>query len=79
MGVGLVAGGERRGVRKTSVADEVVAPRWLQVPKCDRAITTGQRSAAQNGQDSSLTKHDPRFAVDPERELARTGCSEVAA
>ena len=31
-------------------------PSWLHVPKCDRATVTAQRSAAQNGQDSSLTK-----------------------
>jgi len=31
-------------------------PSWLQVPKCERATVKAQRSAAQNGQDSSLTK-----------------------
>ena len=40
----------------TSAADDVVKPRWLQVPKWDNATTSDQRSAAQNGQDSSLTK-----------------------
>jgi hypothetical protein len=40
----------------TSVADDVVVPRWLQVPKWESATASGQRSAAQNGQDSSLTK-----------------------
>ena len=40
----------------TSVADDVVVPRWLQVPKWDSATASDQRSAAQNGQDSSLTK-----------------------
>src|SRR5580700_12202802 len=44
-----------------SVGDDVVAPRCAQVPKCDRAITTGQRSAAQNGQDSSLMNTIPAF------------------
>ena len=40
----------------TSVADDVVVPRWLQVPKRESATASDQRSAAQNGQDSSLTK-----------------------
>src|SRR5258706_10689717 len=39
-----------------SVADGVVEPSWLQVPKWASATVSGQRSAAQNGQDSSLTK-----------------------
>src|SRR5580693_1096587 len=39
-----------------SVADDLVEPRLLQVPKWASATTSGQRSAAQNGQDSSLTK-----------------------
>src|SRR5712691_4093388 len=39
-----------------SVAEDLVEPRWLQVPKWDSAMTSGQRSAAQNGQDSSPTK-----------------------
>ena len=30
-------------------------PRWLQVPKWESATASGQRSAAQNGHDSSLT------------------------
>jgi hypothetical protein len=40
---------------KTSVAEDRVTPRWLQVPKWDSATASGQRSAAQKGQDSSLT------------------------
>ena len=40
----------------TSVAGDVVVPRWLQVPKWESATANDQRSAAQNGQDSSLTK-----------------------
>src|ERR1700691_2068405 len=39
-----------------SVADDLVEPSWLQVPKWDSATASGQRSAAQNGHDSSLTK-----------------------
>src|ERR1700722_19063202 len=39
-----------------SVAEDLVMPSWLQVPKCDSATVRAQRSAAQNGQDSSLTK-----------------------
>src|ERR1700691_2104725 len=39
-----------------SVADDLVEPSWLQVPKWDSATPSDQRSAAQNGQDSSLTK-----------------------
>jgi hypothetical protein len=35
---------------------EWVTPSWVKVPKCDNATVTAQRSAAQNGQDSSLTK-----------------------
>ena len=31
-------------------------PSLAQVPKCDKATVTAHRSAAQNGQDSSLTK-----------------------
>src|SRR5579862_1293702 len=38
-----------------SLAADLVTPSWLQVPKCDRATVTAHRSAAQNGQDSSLT------------------------
>src|SRR5581483_754128 len=38
-----------------SLAAELVMPRWSQVPKCDSATVSDQRSAAQNGQDSSLT------------------------
>src|SRR5690242_6844749 len=38
-----------------SVAADLVTPSWLQVPKWARATASGQRSAAQNGQDSSLT------------------------
>src|ERR1700749_516205 len=38
-----------------SVAADLVTPSWLQVPKWDSATVSGQRSAAQNGQDSSLT------------------------
>ena len=40
----------------TSVADDVVVPRSLQVPKWESATASDQRSAARNGQDSSLTK-----------------------
>src|SRR5690348_7390577 len=40
----------------TSAADDIVKPRWLQVPKWDNATASDQRSAARNGQDSSLTK-----------------------
>src|ERR1700739_4695802 len=39
-----------------SLAADLVTPSWLQVPKCDKATVTAHRSAAQNGQDSSLTK-----------------------
>ncbi len=39
-----------------SVAADFVTPSWLQLPKWARATASGQRSAAQNGQDSSLTK-----------------------
>ena len=42
-----------------SVADDLVAPRPLRVPKWDSATASGQRSAAQNGQDSSLTNTTP--------------------
>jgi hypothetical protein len=38
------------------VAEDVVVPRLLQMPKWDSATASDQRSAAQNGQDSSLTK-----------------------
>jgi len=38
------------------LAAELVIPSWLQTPKWDSATASGQRSAAQNGQDSSLTK-----------------------
>jgi hypothetical protein len=37
-------------------ADDLVEPRALKVPKSESTTTSGQRSAAQNGQDSSLTK-----------------------
>src|SRR5580693_9425524 len=63
-----------------SVADDVVKPRWLQVPKWDSATASGQRSAAQNGQDSSLTKTiaglPPMASGGP---AALTACSGVAA
>src|SRR5580692_7535676 len=39
-----------------SAADDLVEPSWLQVPKWASATVSGQRSAAQNGHDSSLTK-----------------------
>src|SRR5580700_58867 len=39
-----------------SVAEDVVTPRCDQVPNRESATTSAQRSAAQNGQDSSLTK-----------------------
>src|SRR5437870_13818684 len=38
-----------------SVAADLVTPSWLQLPKWDSATASDQRSAAQNGQDSSLT------------------------
>src|SRR3954447_18354613 len=38
-----------------SVAADLVTPSWLQLPKWDKATVSGQRSAAQNGHDSSLT------------------------
>jgi hypothetical protein len=63
-----------------SVADDVVEPRWLQVPKWASATASGQRSAAQNGQDSSLTKTiaglPPMVSGGP---AAFTVCSGVAA
>src|ERR1700733_4035728 len=40
----------------TSVAEDVVVPRFVKVPKWLSATISGQRSAAQNGQDSSPTK-----------------------
>src|ERR1700733_15030300 len=63
-----------------SVADDLVEPRWLQVPKWASATARGQRSAAQNGQDSSLTKTiaglPPMVSGGP---AALTICSGVAA
>src|ERR1700685_2108075 len=62
-----------------SVADEGVEPRWLQAPKWASATASGQRSAAQNGQDSSLTKTiaglPPMISGDP---AALTFCSGAA-
>src|ERR1700727_663389 len=63
-----------------SVADDAVEPRWLKGPKWASATANGQRSAAQNGQDSSLTKTiaglPPMVSGGP---AALTVCSGVAA
>src|SRR5260370_15233699 len=63
-----------------SVAEDLVEPRWLQVPKWDSATASGQRSAAQNGQDSSLTNTiaglPPIVSAGPG---VFTGCGAVAA
>src|ERR1700729_2084659 len=62
-----------------SVADDLVEPSWLQVPKGASARASGQRSAAQNGQDSSLTKTianlPPMISGGP---AALTACSGAA-
>src|SRR5580692_128600 len=63
-----------------SVADDLVEPRLLQVPKWASATTSGQRSAAQNGQDSSLTKTIAGLPLMVRGGLgAATFCSGVAA
>src|SRR5713101_8158494 len=63
-----------------SVAEDLVEPRSLQVPKWDSATATDQRSAAQNGHDSSLTKTiadlPPRVSGGPD---VLTACSGVIA
>src|SRR6202451_4890879 len=62
-----------------SVADDLVEPSWLQVPKWASATASGQRSAAHNGQASSLTKTiaglPPMISRDP---AALTFCSGAA-
>src|SRR5580704_551941 len=62
-----------------SVADDLVEPRLLQLPKCASATTSGQRSAAQNGQDSSLTKIAGLPSTVSAGPGAATFCSGVAA
>jgi hypothetical protein len=62
-----------------SVADDLVEPSWLQVPKWASATASGQRSAAQNGQDSSLTKTIAGVPPMVSGGLAAcTGCKGVA-
>jgi hypothetical protein len=61
------------------VAEDRVEPRWLQVPKWDSATVSCQRSAAQNGQDSSLTKTMADLpSMVSGGSAAGTGCSGVA-